>query len=468
MLNSPKKIHFIGIGGIGMSGIAWLCLKKGHKITGSDIKPSSIIDKLVSEGADIVIGHRWENIKERAIDIVVYSSAVLAHNPELSEASKRGIPVFKRGEFLTYLSEGKQCIAVTGAHGKTTASSMISTIFKEAGLMPSGIVGALVPYLNGNAFVGDGKYFVTEADESDGSFLYLKPDYGVITNIDLEHLDYYNGIEQIRDAYLKFMNNTKHTGAVICWGEDPHIKKIAKQVKPRMLKYGKSRKNNLYIKYVKLNKSGSEFNCVYENKDIGVFKLNVPGEHNILNSMAAILTGLDIGLAPGMIRNSICRYMGAERRFQEKARINDITIIDDYAHHPTEIKATLKVARNMNYKRMISVFQPHRFTRTKFLSREFAQSFSDTDYLVLTDIYPANEKPMFGVTSMLIYNEVLKIKKINVNYIIKERLLVYLLNFVKPGDLVLFLGAGDIGRISGEFIAHLKDKYENRLTRQNA
>lgn len=459
MLSSSKKIHFIGIGGIGMSGIAWLCLKKGHKISGSDIKSSNIIDKLRGEGARIEIGHSWENIKD--IDIVVYSSAVLGHNPELSEANKRNIPLFKRGEFLTYLAEGKKCIAVTGAHGKTTTSSMIVTMLKEVNLTPSGIVGALVPYLNGNAFIGDGEHFVVEADESDGSFLYLNSDYGIVTNIDLEHLDYYNDIEQIRNAYLKFMNNTKHEGAVICWGDDPHIKKITKHLKVRVLRYGKSKKNNLYYNKIKLEGVESEFSCIYEGNDIGQFRLRVPGEHNILNSMAAILTGLDIGLAPDAIRSAIYQYKGAERRFQIKARICDIMVIDDYAHHPTEIKATLRVARNMKCKRLISIFQPHRFTRTKFLKKEFAKAFFDTDYLILMDIYAANEKPIFGVTSMNIYNEILKTKKINVNYIVKNRLLDYLISFVKPGDLLLFLGAGDIGRLSGEFITRLRQKKED-------
>ena len=459
MLSSAKRIHFIGIGGIGMSGIAWLCLKKGHKISGSDIKSSNIIDKLKSEGAKIEIGHRWENIND--IDIVVYSSAVLSHNPELSEAHKKNIPVFKRGEFLTYLAEGKKCIAVTGAHGKTTTSSMVSTMLKEVNLTPSGIVGALVPYLNGNAFIGDGEHFVVEADESDGSFLHLNPDYGIITNIDLEHLDYHDNIEQIRNAYLKFINKTKHGGAVICWGEDPHIKKITRNSEVRILRYGKSRKNNLSYNIINMEGMESEFSCAYEGNDIGSFRLRVPGEHNILNSMAAILTGLEIGLAPDAIRSAIYQYKGAERRFQTKAHINDIMIIDDYAHHPTEIRATLKVARNMKCKRLISIFQPHRFTRTKFLKKEFAQAFCDTDYLILMDIYAANEKPMFGVTSMNIYNEILKTKKVNANYIVKERLLDYLINFVKPGDLLLFLGAGDIGRLSGEFVTRLRNKKEN-------
>lgn len=463
MLSNAKKIHFIGVGGIGMSGIAWLCLKRGYMMSGSDIKSSGITDKLISEGARISIGHRAENVK--GADAVVYSSAVMSHNPELTEARRLKIPIFKRGEFLAYLAEGKKCIAVTGAHGKTTASSIIATLLKEANLTPSGVVGALVPYLEGNAFIGDGEYFVTEADESDGSFLYLKPDCAVITNIDLEHLDYYDDIDQIRAAYLKFINNTKNGGVLICWGEDPHIRKILRHYKGRVLTYGRSKRNNLYATNIKTEDMGAEFKCVYQKQDIGSFKLRIPGEHNILNAMAAIATGLDVGLEPGVIRSAIYQYRGAERRFQVKASINDVMVIDDYAHHPTELKATLKVAQKVGHKRLISVFQPHRFTRTKFLKKEFAQALGNTDYLILTDIYPANEKPIYGVTSMNIYDEVLKIKKVNANYIIKERLVDYLISFVRPGDLILFLGAGDIGKLSGEFINKLKKKKEETVVK---
>jgi len=456
MLSSRRKIHFIGIGGIGMSGIAWLCLKRGHSITGSDIKSSSIISKLVNEGAKVDIGHRWENVKD--VDMVVYSSAVLGNNPELSEAKKRNIPMLKRGEFLSYLAEGKKCIAVTGAHGKTTTSSIISTILKETNLSPSGVVGALVPYLDGNAFIGDGEYFVVEADESDGSFLYLKPDISVITNIDLEHLDYYENLQQIKNAYIQFMNNTKPEGVVVTWGQDQYISKIAKSYKGRMLTYGTSKKDDLVVSNIKLNSLDAEFDCAYQGSDIGTFKMRVPGEHNIHNGLAGILTGLFIGLEPNAIRSAIYHYQGAERRFQVKASINDIVIVDDYAHHPTEIKATIKVAKNMQHKRLITIFQPHRFSRTKFLKKEFSRSFDEADYLILTDIYAASEKPIYGVTSMNIYDDVVKTKKINANYIAKPRLLEYLKGFIRPGDLVLFLGAGDIGKLSGEFIYMLKDR----------
>jgi len=456
MLSGVKKIHFIGIGGIGMSGIAWLCLKRGHKISGSDIKPSGITERLVCEGACINIGHQSANIRDA--DLAVYSSAVLGHNPEVLEARKRKIPLFRRGQFLSYLAEDKSCIAVTGAHGKTTTSSIISTMLKEANLTPSGVVGALVPYLEGNAFIGNGEYFVVEADESDGSFLYLNPTYTVITNIDMEHLDYYNGIEEIKDAYLQFMNNTTSDGTVICWGDDPHIRKLIRVFKGRILKYGFSKKNHLYARDVKDKEMCAEFNCTYQRRDIGPFKLRIPGEHNVLNAMAAISLGLDIGLSPDIIRTAIYQYKGAERRFQVKAKINDIMVIDDYAHHPTEIAATLKVARNIEHKRLITIFQPHRYTRTKYLKKEFAQSFNGTDHLILTDIYSANEKPIYGVTSMIIYKEILKTRKVNANYVVKDKLLENLINFVHRGDVVLFLGAGDIGKLSGEFIQILKNR----------
>lgn len=462
MLSSPKKIHFVGIGGIGMSGIAWLCLKQGHGISGSDIKSTDITDRLAAEGALIEIGHRASNIKDA--DIVVYSSAILKHNPELTEAKKRKILMLKRGEFLSHLAQGKKCIAVTGAHGKTTVSSLISTVLKETNLTPSGVVGALVPYLNGNAFIGDGEFFVVEADESDGSFLYLRPYYAVVTNIDMEHLDYYNDIDQIKDAYLKFMNNITPEGLLVCCGDDMNIRKVLKAFKGKVITYGLSKKNTIYATKIKTEYMGAEFECVYQNKNIGSFKIRIPGEHNVLNAMAAIATGLEIGLEPNAIRSAVYQYKGAERRFQIKAEINNILVIDDYAHHPTEIKATLKVASNNDGRRLIAVFQPHRYTRTKLLKKEFATAFDGSDQLILTDIYAANEKPIYGVTSMNIYNEVLKLKRINANYIAKERLVDYLVSFARPNDIMIFLGAGDIGRISGEFITRLKQRYADSIT----
>ncbi|MFH1645259.1 MAG: UDP-N-acetylmuramate--L-alanine ligase [Candidatus Omnitrophota bacterium] len=460
-MDNIKRIHFVGIGGIGMSGIAWLCLRKGYSISGSDIKAAFLTNKLADEGAKIFIGHRSENIEDP--DIVVYSSAVLEQNPELQEARAKGIPLLKRGEFLSFMGEAGQCIAVTGAHGKTTTSSLVATMLQEAGLSPSGVVGALVPYFDGNAFIGEGKHFVVEADESDGSFLFLKPDIAVITNIDLEHLDYYNSMEQIKEAYLKFMEKVPANGKVICWGEDENICSLLENFKGSVMTYGLNNGNDLRAKNIEFNGMASEFDCYYKTKYLGRFVINIPGEHNVLNSLAAIAVGLSVGLNPEVIISAVSEYRGAERRFQIKTEEDGIVVVDDYAHHPTEIIATLKVARSMNPKRLVTIFQPHRFSRTKFLKDRFAKAFDGTDYLILTDIYPADERPIYGVTSMLIYNDIVKTKKINVNYLAKGLLLDYVSSFVRKGDMLLFLGAGDIGKLSGEFVKMINDREKMKL-----
>jgi len=437
-----------------MSGLAWLCLKQGDKITGSDVKPSRITEKLKEEGAQICIGHKKENLQNP--DIVVYSSAVTFQNPELRTAVYSGIPVWPRGVFLSELMKGKTGIAVTGAHGKTTTSSLITTMLYELGFDPSSMIGAIVERFNGNAILGNGKYFVTEADESDGSFLALKPDYGVITNIDAEHLDFYSDLDHIIQAYLEFADNVSSQGAVICCGDDANIKKILPGINRRVLTYGFNTNNDLYAKDCKYDKTTSEFSCIYKGKPLGSVKLSIPGEHNILNAMATILTGLDIGIKFEDIKNAIKSYHGADRRMQIKADIKDILVIDDYAHHPTEIRATLKACKGFGKKRIIAAFQPHRYTRTKFLYKEFASAFLDADLLVLTDIYPASEQPIYGVTSKLIYDEVVKTHKKNVVYLPKEEICKYLVNIAKPGDMIVVMGAGDIYHLADEIIEGIK------------
>jgi len=459
MLSTKKHIHFIGIGGIGMSGIAWLCLKQGHKVTGSDVKPTRITEKLKTDGATIYIGHKKENLKHP--DIVVYSSAITFQNPELRTAIYSSIPAWRRGEFLGELMKTKVGIAVSGAHGKTTTSSLITTLLHETGYSPTGMIGAVVENFNGNALLGTGKYFVTEADESDGSFLALRPVYSVVTNIDAEHMDFYSDIEQMKQVYLEFINNTSSDGAVICCGDDINIHNILPDIQKRTLTYGFARSNILRADKIKLDCLTSTFLCIHKAKLLGTVKLNIPGEHNILNALAAILLGLDIGIEFDKIKHALEKYKGASRRFQVKAQINDILIVDDYAHHPTEIKATLKACREFNRKRIVAIFQPHRYTRTKLFFNEFARSFKDADSLILTDIYPASEQPIYGVTSKKIYDEIVKLRQINVNYIVKEKICEYLLNIIRPGDLVIIMGAGDINRLADELIKNLqKDKIE--------
>ncbi len=456
MILKNQHIHFIGIGGIGMSGIAWLCLKQGCKVTGSDVKPTRITQRLEKEGVGIYIGHKKENLGKP--DLVVYSSAITFQNPELRTAVYSGIPTWRRGEFLSELMKGKIGIAVSGSHGKTTTSSLITTLLYELGYKPSGMIGAIVDKFNGSALLGKGKYFVTEADESDGSFLSLSPAYAVITNIDAEHLDFYSDMDQITQAYLEFANNSSAKGALICCGDDKNIRKIIPDVKRRILTYGFHPSNALRADKAKFNAARSEFTCSYKTRKLGDVRLNLPGEHNILNAMAAILLGLDIGIEFDDIKNAIEKYQGAERRFQIKADIDNILIIDDYAHHPTEIKATLKACRCFRKTRIIAVFQPHRYTRTKFLKKEFASSFTDVDFLILTDIYPASEQPVYGVTTKSIYDEIIKLRKKNVTYLPKEDICRNLLRIVKKGDLVIIMGAGDINRLADEFVEKIKNQ----------
>jgi len=456
MTLKDKRIHFIGIGGIGMSGIAWLCLKQGAKVSGSDVKPSRITEKLKAEGASIYIGHEKGNLGKP--DLVVYSSAITFQNPELSAAVYSGIPSWQRGVFLSQLMKEKTSIAVTGAHGKTTTSSLILTMLYELGYEPSGMIGAVIERFNGNALLGKGKYFVTEADESDGSFLSLTPAYGVITNIDAEHLDFYSDMKQIFQAYLQFANNIPDDGVLVCCGDDVNTRKILPEIKKRVLTYGFKSSNTLYAEDANFHDTAGEFRCIYKKHKLGSVKLNIPGKHNILNAMAAILVGLDIGIDFDKIKSALGKYEGAQRRFQIKAEIDDILIIDDYAHHPTEIKATLEACTWLKRKRILAVFQPHRYTRTKFLWKEFANSFTNTDSIILTDIYPASEQPIYGVTTKCIYDEIVKLRKKNVVYLPKENISQHLLKITKPGDLVIIMGAGDINRLASEFAEKLKAK----------
>ncbi|MFH0732220.1 MAG: UDP-N-acetylmuramate--L-alanine ligase [Candidatus Omnitrophota bacterium] len=449
-------IHFIGIGGIGMSSIAWLCLKQGNKVSGSDVKPTRITEKLREEGVEIFIGHKKENLGHP--DMVVYSSAITFQNPELRTAVYSGIPAWRRGDFLSELMKGKIGIAIAGAHGKTTTSSLVTTMLYECGLDPTGMIGAIVENFDTNALLGAGKYFVTEADESDGSFLSLAPTYAVITNIDAEHLDFYSDMDEINKAYLQFANNISNGGVLICCGDDPNIKKMLPKVSRKVLTYGFNSTNMLRADNAKFNNVNTQFRCIYKQNTLGEVNLNIPGEHNILNSMAAILMGMEIGIKFDNIKKAIEKYKGAQRRFQIKAHINDILIIDDYAHHPTEIRATLKACRSFNKKRIIAVFQPHRYTRTKFLQDEFAKAFADADNLILTDIYAASEQPIYGITSKCIYDKIIKSRKTNVNYLLKASICQHLLSIIKPGDLIIIMGAGDINRLADELVAELKTK----------
>ncbi|MFH1201349.1 MAG: UDP-N-acetylmuramate--L-alanine ligase [Candidatus Omnitrophota bacterium] len=449
-----KHIHFIGIGGIGMSGIAQLYLEKGVVVSGSDLKMSPITEKLISQGAKIYIGHSPANIN--GADTVIYSSAIKDDNPEFIEVAKRNITVLKRAEALAGLMQEKVAITISGAHGKTTTTSMISSLLEEAGLAPTVASGGIVRNFKTNAWSGSGKYFVAEADESDGSFLYYQPTYSVITNIDREHLDYYHEFDYIKEAFRDFMLKTKDNGIIFYNGDDHNLKDIKRQIDKRGLSFGLSKYNDVYPRGVKLKGFSSEFNCIHKGKNLGQFCLNIPGLHNISNSLVVIALGLELGLAPDTIRKSLGSYRGTQRRLEVKLDFNDIKVIDDYAHHPTEIKATLEAVRSLKHNRLLVIFQPHRYSRLKFLFDEFVKVLTNSEHLILSDLYPASEPPIPGITSENLAFKIRDCGHPDVRFVPKSNLCDCILRQVGAGDIVLFMGAGDIGHTADELARRIK------------
>jgi UDP-N-acetylmuramate--alanine ligase len=454
LLKGKKRIHFVGIGGIGMSGIAQLLVKKGFDISGSDIKDSDIIGILKSSGIKVFLNHNFLNIQDS--ELVVYSSAISPDNPELIAAREKGIPVVMRAKVLAELMNEKVGIAISGAHGKTTTSSMTALLLKESSLNPTVAVGGIVKNFSNNALLGEGNFFVIEADESDGSFLYYRPFYSVITNIDKEHLDYYRNIDEIIEAYAKFADNTKKGGKLICFGQDKNIQKMLRLINKKYLNYGLDKSLDIYADDIKLERLSSNFNCFFRNKPLGRFFLNVPGIHNVLNSLAVIGIGIELCIDLNLIKSALLKFDGIERRFQIKLELESITVIDDYAHHPSEIQATIKVFDNWPKERLITVFQPHRFTRTKYLTEEFGKSFAGSNLVIITEIYAAGEKPIPGVSADLIIQALKKNGHLNCLFVPRQELMSVLLDIVKKGDILLMLGAGDIGRFSTEFSEVLK------------
>jgi len=431
-----------------MSSIARILLAKGAKVSGSDLKETKILEELRRLGTDIYLGHAPSNIK--GASLVVYSSAVGLDNPEIVEAKESQIPVIKRAQMLAQLMQEKKVVTVTGAHGKTTTASLISHLLLEAGFSPTVAVGGILRNLNSNAYLGEGDFFVAEADESDGSFLYYHPDYSVITNLDYEHLDYYQSFTNLLEAFRKFLDNTKDGGCLFCCGDDTNLKQIVDDYKKRYLLYGLSEDNYIYPRDIEFNGLSSSFACFYEHKLVDRFTLSLGGRHNIVNVLAVIGLGLELGIDLGKIKKAVSTFKGARRRLEIKLDTDGLLVIDDYAHHPTEIRATLAALKNLNRKRTVAVFQPHRYTRTKLLLDEFGKCFSDVDTLIITDIYPAGEKPIENITAYSIVDCVRNNGGTQVSYLPKENLVEYLLKTTRPGDLLVTLGAGDITEISDE------------------
>ena len=451
-----QHFHFIGIGGMGMGALASLMLAKGHKISGSDLKENSLTTELRRRGAKITIGHDARHIEDPAC--VIASSAIRPDNPEMREAERKRIPVKKRAELLAELVNSEIGITVAGAHGKTTTTSLISQVLIKAGFNPTTAVGGIINGHSYNANLGAGKYFVAELDESDGSFLFFRPHYSVITNVDFEHVDYYHNWDNILEAYGRFMRRTDPGGCLIIYGEDQRLRKLAGQEKIKFLSYGRRSDNDIAAENVALQGYSSSCDCIFQGKKLGRLRLRVPGEHNILNALAAAALSLHLGIDFETIQEGLSEYNGVERRFQCRADIDDILVVEDYGHHPTEITATLKAARLFLKKRVVTVFQPHRYSRTQYLMDDFVESLSLSDSVILTDIYAANEQPLAGVNSRELCERIKRKKRTPVVYLPKGEIAAHLLRCVRPGDLVIILGAGDINRVGEEFVRELKNR----------
>src|SRR6201987_2348496 len=410
-----QRIHLVGIGGIGMSGIAEVLLTLGYSVSGSDTKPSTITERLQDLGATIFDGHKAENVE--GAHVLVVSSAVKLDNPEVVEAHKRKIPVIPRAEMLAELMRLKYGIAVAGAHGKTTTTSMVASVLAAAHLDPTFVIGGRVNQAGTTARLGKGEYFVVEADESDRSFLLLAPEVAVVTTIDREHLDQYASLADIQDAFVQFVNRVPFYGAAILCLDEPNVQAIIPNVKRPILTYGTSSQADLVITDIKLDGLGSEFRLTYKSEDLGMFQLlHPPGIHNVRNAAAAAAVALYLNVPAELIREGLGKFAGVGRRFDIKGVVNDITVIDDYGHHPAEIRATLEAARVCKVNALLVLFQPHRYTRTQHLWDEFCRAFHQADIVVLTDIYAASEPPIPGITGEALANAIREAGHKNVFY----------------------------------------------------
>ncbi len=460
MFRNIENIHFVGIGGIGMSGIAEVLHCMGYKITGSDIKDTPITQHLKSIGIKVYIGHKWENVAYA--DVVVYSSAVKMDNVELQYAVKEKIPVIQRAEMLAELMRMKFSICVAGTHGKTTTTSIIASIFRRAKFDPTLIIGGQVKiFADSNATLGKGDYLIAEADESDKSFLKLLPSIAVITNIDEDHLDNYKDLNEIKEHFIKFANSVPFYGAVVICLDDLNNNEIITKIDKKIITYGFMKKADVKAINVKMGVLSSSYTMVFKNMPLGEIQLNIPGKHNILNSLAAVAVAIEMGIPYNTIFEGIKDFTGVKRRFEIGYRNEDkkIYVIDDYAHHPTEIFTVIDSAKNMGDYKTVTIFQPHLYSRTMKLLNRFAQILSKSDITIITDIYPARELPIEGVTGEILYDEIKKIKEENVFYVKnKEDIKNFLRQFIKENTIFLFIGAGDINHYSSEFIEVIKNE----------
>jgi len=459
-----KNIHFVGVGGIGMSGIAEVLCDLGFDVSGSDLKKSDSTDRLETMGARIFEGHEAENVGNA--EVVVYSSAVKDDNPELLIARQRGIPVIPRAEMLAELMTLKPyAVAIAGTHGKTTTTSMVATLLKHAGIDPTAVVGGVVETLGSNASLGASEWFVTEADESDRSFLMLYPTIAVVTNIDKEHMESYKGMDDVVQCFTDFVNKVPFYGSAVICLDDPNVQLIIPNIKRRRVTYGLTAQADVSGHDIRYNESfGSTFTVWRGGDVLGEIELPVPGKHNVYNGLAATAVALELDIPFITIANAFAEFRNANRRFQFKGEVAGITVIDDYGHHPTEILATLQAAKySAGGRRTVVVFQPHRYTRTQELMDEFALAFNNADVLFVLDIYAASELPIEGITAEVLTDNIRRYGHKNVQYIGGVNSAADIVcPELSAGDLVITLGAGSVTRLSDEILEKLGHSADTR------
>lgn len=457
MYRKSKHIHFVGIGGIGMSGIAELLLNLGYTVSGSDLYGSAITDRLATIGGRICKGHNAENIT--SADVVVTSSAISAENPEVLEARRLHIPVIQRAEMLAELMRLKKFgIAIAGSHGKTSTTSMVSWVMAQANLDPTIVVGGKVDSLGGNAKLGQGEFLVAEADESDGSFLKLSPVVEVVTNIDLEHLDYYKDLDHIKASFLSFIEKIPFYGAAILCLDDENIVDLLPSIGKRIITYGLTAQADLYADNIYFKDGRVCFTVHSQGECLGEINLAPPGKHNVYNALATICVGLELEIPFAVIADALVSFGGVQRRMQKKGEARGITVVDDYGHHPTEIRATLSAIKAAwPEKRLVVLFQPHRYSRTQALFKDFITAFHKADFLILSDIYAASEQPIEGVSSEILLAEIEKHGQRHTQYIPSiETMAEEVMTMIGENDLVLTLGAGNIVRVGEELVELLQ------------
>lgn len=455
MLTGIKKVHFVGIGGAGMSALAKILVEKGYEVSGSDLKESVMTGVLRDLGATVYIGQKAENVQNA--EAIVVSTAIREENPEVVEAKRLGLKRLHRSDVNAFLINSCKGIAVAGAHGKTSTTSMLGVALDYEGVSPSIIIGGEVDYLGSNAKLGKSDYLVSEADESDGTFLKYYPYVGIVTNVENDHMDHYGTMENIIKAFHQFLSQIRDDGfAVVCF-DNENIRNIVKTVDKKIISYAIEHEADYQAVNIVAEGSGIAFDVMHKGENLGRVVLNIPGKHNVLNAMAAVVTGVQLGLTVPQMAEGLTQFNGAKRRFQTKGKANGVWVVDDYAHHPTEIATTLKAARQTNPKRLVCAFQPHRYSRTQLLQKEYGACFKDADLLILTDVYSAGEDPIPGINGELLVKEVAEQTGQETVYIQnKNDIPAYLKSIAKEGDLIMTMGAGDIVKCGEELVELLK------------